>query len=221
MSDANVERAKKLDCASISDAMDRLGVGGQCLGIKPLDHKFRLAGRAFTLLYTPIGLPPGNVGDFVDDAPEGSVIVIDNGGREDATIWGDILTYCAHKRGLAGTVIDGVCRDTALALSLNYPMYTKGYYMRTGKDRVQLEAMNVPVTIGHVRVNPGDILRGDSDGVVVLPRGREGEILDVAEDIERAESRIREAVASGLTLREARAQQQYHTLQRKTDGSRK
>jgi len=219
MADPNVDRASKLDCASLSDAMDRLGIPGQCLGIKPLDHKFRLTGRACTLLYTPIGVPMGNVGDFIDDVPAGSVIVIDNGGREDATIWGDILTFCAHKRGVAGTVIDGVCRDTALALSLNYAMYSRGYYMRTGKDRVQLEAMQVPVTIGHVRVTPGDLLRGDSDGVVVIPRARENEILDTAEGIERAEARIRELVGSGLTLREAREKQNYHTLQRrKEDG---
>jgi 4-hydroxy-4-methyl-2-oxoglutarate aldolase len=217
MTDANVERASRLDCASLSDAMDRLGIPGQCFGIKPLDHKFRMAGRAFTLLYTPVGIPLGNVGDFIDDVPAGNVVVIDNGGREDATIWGDILTYCAHKRNVAGTVIDGVCRDTALALSLDYPMYTKGYYMRTGKDRVQLEATNVPVTVGHVRVQAGDILRGDSDGVVALPKAREDEILETAEGIERAEAKIRELVGSGLTLREARTQQQYHLLQRRKE----
>jgi len=218
MTDANVERAARLDCASLSDAMDRLGIPGQCFGIKPLDHKFRMAGRAFTLLYTPIGTPYGNVGDFIDDVPNGNVIVIDNGGRKDANIWGDILTYCAHKRGGGGTAIDGGCRDTSLALSLNYPMYTKGYYMRTGKDRVQLEATNVPVTIGHVRVNAGDICRGDSDGVVVIPKQRELEVIETAEGIERAEEKIRELVGSGMTLREARAQQQYHLLQRKKDG---
>jgi 4-hydroxy-4-methyl-2-oxoglutarate aldolase len=215
MTDTNVGRAGKLDCASLSDAMDRLAIPGQCFEIKPLDHKFRLVGRAFTLLYTPVGVPVGNVGDFIDDVPENNVVVIDNGGRMDATIWGDILTFCAHRRKLAGTVIDGVCRDTALSLELNYPIYSKGYYMRTGKDRVQLEATGVPVTIGHVRVGPGDILRGDSDGIVALPKAREDEILEVAEGIERAEAKIREAVGSGLSLREARVQQQYHTLQRR------
>ena len=192
MIDANVERAARLDCASLSDAMDRLNIPGQCIGIKPLDHKFRMTGRAFTLFYTPIGAPIGNVGDFIDDVPTGQIVVIDNGGREDATIWGDILTHCAHKRGVGGTVIDGVCRDTALALSLNYPMYTKGYYMRTGKDRVQLEATNVPVTIGHVRVNAGDIVRGN---------GRELEVIETAEAIESVEQKIRELVGSGMTLR--------------------
>ena len=215
MSDNNVARAAKLETATISDALDKLGIAGQCLGIKPLDHKFRMAGRAFTLAYAPVGHPVGTVGDFIDDVPEGGVVVIDNGGRPDATVWGDILTFTANKRGLGGTVIDGACRDTHLALDLGYPMYSRSYSMRTGKDRVQLDATQVVVTIGDVRVAPGDIMRGDSDGVVAIPRDREDEVLDTAEEIDAAEMRIRDAIASGLRLDEARKQQQYHLLQRR------
>lgn len=213
--DKNVERASKLETATLSDALDRLAIAGQCLGIKPLDHSFRLAGRAFTLSYAPVGHPVGTVGDFVDDVPEGGVVVIDNGGREDATVWGDILTFCAHKRGLGGTVIDGACRDTHLALSLEYPMYSRSYSMRTGKDRVQLEATQVIVNVGDARVSPGDIMRGDSDGVVVIPKGRESEVLDLAEQIDTAENKIRDLVASGKRLDEAREELQYHKLQRR------
>src|SRR5215467_2899547 len=203
--DQNVERAAKLDTTALSDALDRLGIAGQCLGIKPLDFRFRLTGRAFTLLYGPAGVPAGTVGDFIDDVPEGSVIVIDNGGRENATVWGDILTMVAHRRGIAGTVIDGACRDTHLSLELGYPIYSRSYSMRTGKDRVQVEAMNGPVNIGDARVLPGDILRGDADGVVVIPRAHENEILTVAEEIDSTEEKIRKAVMEGMSLTEARA----------------
>lgn len=215
MNDANVERAAKLETATLSDALDKLGIAGQCLGIKPLDHKFRLAGRAFTLAYAPVGHPLGTVGDFIDEVPEGHVVVIDSGGRPDATVWGDILTFTANKRGLGGTVIDGACRDTHLALDLGYPMYSRSYSMRTGKDRVQLDATQVVVTIGDVRVSPGDIVRGDSDGVVVIPADREDDVLAAAETIDAAEMRIRDAIAGGLRLDEARKAQQYHTLQRR------
>ena len=215
MTDTNVERAGKLDTATISDALDKLGIAGQCLGIKPLDHRFRLAGRAFTLAYAPVGHPLGTVGDFIDDVPAGNVVVIDNGGRPDATVWGDILTFTASKNGLGGTVIDGACRDTHLALDLGYPMYSRSYSMRTGKDRVQLDATQVIVTVGDVRVSPGDIVRGDSDGVVVIPADREAEVLDAAETIDAAEMRIRDAIAGGLRLDEARKQQHYHLLQRR------
>jgi regulator of RNase E activity RraA len=213
--DQNVQRAAKLDTTALSDALDRLGIPGQCLGIKPLDSRFRLAGRAFTLLYGPAGVPPGTVGDFIDDVPEGSVIVIDNGGRENATVWGDILTMVAHRRGIAGTVIDGACRDTHLSREIGYPIFSRSYSMRTGKDRVQLEATNGPVNIGDARVLAGDILRGDADGVIAIPQAHENDVLTVAEEIDSVEERIRRAVLEGMRLTDARRQHGYHRLQSK------
>jgi 4-hydroxy-4-methyl-2-oxoglutarate aldolase len=213
--DQNVQRASKLDTTALSDALDRLGIPGQCLGIKPLDSRFRLTGRAFTLLYGPAGVPPGTVGDFIDDVPEGNVIVIDNGGRENATVWGDILTLVAHRRNIAGTVIDGACRDTNLSRETGYPIFSRSYSMRTGKDRVQLEATNGPVNIGDARVLPGDILRGDGDGVVVIPQAHEDRLLTIAEEIDATEQKIRQAVLEGLRLTDARKRYGYHQLQSK------
>lgn len=216
MTDKNVERAGKLDCATLSDAMDKLGIEGVCRGIKPRDHGFRMAGRAFTVLYGPVDqVDPGTVGDFLDDLAPGTVVVLDNGGREDCTVWGDIMTQLAHTKGIAGTVIDGPCRDVHLCLELNYPVYSRSFSMRTGKDRVQVDATGVPVNIGDARVCPGDILVGNADGVVVIPREREDEILASAEIIEAAENKIRELVAGGMSLREAREKQGYHSLQTK------
>lgn len=211
--DDGLERAARLDTATLSDALDRFGVSGQCLGIKPLDHGFQMTGRAFTILYGPAAVEPGTVGDYIDDLGPGTVVVLDNGGREDATVWGDILTCVAHGKGVAGTVIDGACRDVHLSLELSYPIYSRGYTMRTGKDRVQVDATGVPVTIGGVRVRPGDLLRGDADGVLVIPREREEEVLAAAEEIDAAEQRIRDAVARGSRLDEARKAQKYFTLQ--------
>jgi len=213
--DQNVQRASKLDTTALSDALDRLGIPGQCLGIKPLDSRFRLAGRAFTLLYGPAGLPPGTVGDFIDDVTESNVIVIDNGGRENATVWGDILTMVAYRRNIAGTVIDGACRDTNLSREIGYPIFSRSYSMRTGKDRVQLEATNGPVNIGDARVLPGDILRGDGDGVVVIPQAHEDKLLTIAEEIDATEEKIRQAVLEGMRLTDARKQYGYHQLQTK------
>ena len=214
-SDPNVARAARLDTATLSDALDKLGIVGQCYRIKPRHHAFRMAGRAWTLLYGPAGNPVGTVGDYIDDVPPGSVIVLDNGGRENATVWGDILTEIAHRRGIAGTVIDGICRDTHLCLSLGYPVFSKDHWMRTGKDRVQVEAVGTPVNIGDARVAPGDILKGDADGVVVIPRAHEERVLQEAEAIEVAEDRIRQAVRGGMRLDEARKQFKYHELQKR------
>jgi 4-hydroxy-4-methyl-2-oxoglutarate aldolase len=214
--DENVERASRLDTATLSDALDKLGLAGQCLGIKPRDHGFRMTGRAYTVLYGPLDASkPGTVGDYIDNLEPGTVVVLDNGGREDATVWGDILTAVAHRKGLAGTVIDGANRDTHLCLTLGYPIFSRSYSMRTGKDRVQVDAEQVPVTIGQARVAPGDLVRGDADGVVAIPRSREDEVLGVAEHIERAEQEIRDLVATGMSLKEARERLQYHKLQTK------
>ncbi len=206
-------RASRLDTATLSDALDKLDIAGQCCKIKPRDNSFRMAGRAWTLLYGPASNPPGTVGDYIDDVPPGCVIVLDNGGRENATVWGDILTEIAHRRRIAGTLIDGICRDTHLCRSLSYPVFSKDHWMRTGKDRVQVEATGVPVNIGDVRVAPGDIVKGDADGVVVIPKEHEDRVLDAADAIEAAESCIREAVRSGMRLDEARRHFKYHQLQ--------
>jgi 4-hydroxy-4-methyl-2-oxoglutarate aldolase len=214
MADRNVERASRLDTATLSDALDKLGIPGQCLGIKPRNQAFRMTGRAYTILYGPIDTAnPGTVGDYIDELEPGTVVVLDNGGREDATVWGDILTGLAHRKGLAGTVIDGANRDTHLCLDLGYPIFSRSYSMRTGKDRVQVDAEQVPVNIGRARVCPGDLLRGDADGVVAIPRAREDDVLAVAEEIDHAEQQIRDLLAEGKTLKEAREQLQYHKLQ--------
>ena len=211
--DTNVARAAALDTATLSDALDRLGVVGQCYHIAGRDPSFEMTGRAFTMLCGPASNPPGTVGDYIDDVPEGHIVVIDNGGRDDATIWGDILTEIAHRRGLGGTLIDGISRDVNLCRSLGYPVFSKGHWMRTGKDRVQVETMDCPVNIGGARVCPGDLLRGDADGVVVLPKEHEDAVLDAAEEISAAEEHIREACRGGMRLDEARKQFKYHQLQ--------
>ena len=212
-SDPNVARARKLDTATLSDALDRLGLGGQCAGIQPRADDFHMAGRAFTILYGPAASPPGTVGDFIDDVPEGDVIVLDNRGREDATVWGDIMTEIAHRRGLGGTAINGINRDVALCRRLGYPVFARAGWMRTGKDRVQVEGVNVPVDLGGVRTLPGDIVRGDADGVTVIPRAQEEAVLSAAEDIHEKEEAIRQSCREGMRLDEARRQFNYHQLQ--------
>ncbi|MBB3002814.1 regulator of RNase E activity RraA [Paraburkholderia tropica] len=205
-----------LDTPGVSDAMDKLGVHGQALGIMPLANYAKVVvGPAFTVKYVPASHPPGTVGDFIDDVAQGDVIVLDNDGRTDCTVWGDIMTQYAGLRGIAGTVIDGVCRDVNRALGDNYPLFTAGRFMRTGKDRVQVESVNATVGIGTARVASRDIVVADANGVVFVPRGRAREVAQIARQIEEVESRIREQIAQGKSLGDARAALGYHTLQTK------
>ncbi|WP_244788186.1 RraA family protein [Cupriavidus pauculus] len=205
-----------LDTPGVSDAMDRLGLPGQCLDIAPLDnYRKTVVGPAFTVKYVSASTPPGTVGDFIDDVQPGDVVVIDNDGRTDCTVWGDIMTQYAGARGIAATVIDGVCRDVMKALGDGYPLFTRGRFMRTGKDRVQVESVNTPVSVGTARVCARDIVVADANGVVVIPRARAQEVAELARKIEEVESKIRNSIASGKTLGEAREALGYHTLQRK------
>ena len=200
----------RMDTTTVSDALDKLGIAGQCLGIKPLDPGFRAAGPAFTIRYVPCGTRGGTVGDYIDDLGPGTVVALDNQQRMDATVWGDILTIVASRN-----VIDGVCRDAPRAIELKYPIFARASHMRTGKDRVAVDAVQCSISIGGVRVDPGDYVLGDWDGVVVVPKERIEQVAEVASRIEQAEDHIRAAVERGERLDQARKNQGYHALQTK------
>ena len=205
-----------LDTPGVSDALDKLGLPGQCLGVAPLDNYRKvIVGPAFTVQYVSASVPPGTVGDFIEDVLPGDVVVIDNGGRTDCTVWGDIMTQYAGSRQIAATVIDGVCRDVNKALGDGYPVFSKGRFMRTGKDRVQVQSVNQPVSVGTARVCARDIVVADANGVVIVPRARAAEVAACARQIESVEADIRALIAQGKTLKEARTALGYHSLQRK------
>jgi regulator of RNase E activity RraA len=208
-------RLRALDTSALSDALDRLGIDGQALGITPLDRSFRTVGQAFTVRMLPRGLSGKSVGDYIDDVPAGAVVVIDNAGRLDATVWGDILTTVAHRDAVAGTVIDGVCRDVGRSIELGYPIFARANTMRTGKDRVAAEAYDQPIQLGGIRVDPADWIVGDADGIVVVPATRADDIVTAAEEITATEDRIRDAVGGGEALVAARERLRYHDLQTK------
>ena len=210
-----VEAFKKMDTASVSDAMDKLGIPCGLKGIKPVVRGRHICGEAFTVHYVPCGTVKGTVGDFLDDVQEGQVVVIDNSGRDYCTVWGDIMTFTASQKKIAGTVIDGVCRDVDGIEEMNYAVYTKSTYMVTGKDRVQVDAVNIPVAMSGVQVRPGDLVLGDDSGVVVVPADMAEKVLEIAQNIEATEQKIIAEVKAGSTLKEARAKLGYHHLQTK------
>lgn len=211
------ERLKKLDVASISDAMDKIGVPCGLLGIHAVVPGRHICGPAFTVHYVPCGPVKGNVGDFLDDVKPGEVVVIDNGGRLYCTVWGDIMTFVAAKNGVEGTVIDGVCRDIPGIRENDYPIFTKSTYMVTGKDRVTVDYVNQPVAVSGVQVCPGDYIVGDDTGVVCVPASLAERVAEIAEGIEKTEQAIIAEVKNGSTLKAARAKLGYHHLQTKEE----
>lgn len=210
-----VEGFKNMDTASVSDAMDKLGIPCGLKGIKPVVRGRKVCGEAFTVHYVPCGMEKGTVGDFIDDVKEGQVVVIDNSGRDYCTVWGDIMTFTATQKKIAGTVIDGVCRDVDGIEKMEYAIYTKGTYMVTGKERVQVDAINVPVSMSGVQVRPGDLILGDDSGVIAVPAEKAEEVLKIAQNIEATEQKIIAEVKCGSSLKDAREKLGYHHLQSK------
>lgn len=209
------EGVRELSTAEVSDALDALRLPGSVYGVGHIAGRARIFGPAYTVRYAPVDIAqPGTVGDYLDETPAGAVVVLDNAGRKDCTVWGGILSQLAAHRGIEGTVVNGVCRDTGEAQEVGYPLYACGRFMRTGKDRVQVESVGEPVSLGDVRVEPGDYVVGDDDGIVVVPAKRVAEVFRRALALRAAEQSIVKATLAGMSLMDARRQAAYHTLQR-------
>lgn len=127
------------------------------------------------------------------------------------------MSLVAQRKGVAGTVIDGVCRDLPAIESMGYPIYSKGCYMVTGKDRVYVDAVEIPVAVSGLQVNPGDVVMADDSGAIRIPLDRAMEVLEAAEKIAAVEAKIEALVRQGVPLKEARRQTGYHTLQTHQD----
>lgn len=210
-----IEKAKGLSTPEISDALDYFSLPGSLLGIKHIAGKKTIVGTAWTVRYVTVDKDNmGTVGDFIDDVKPTDVVVIDNTARQDCTVWGGILSQLAHHKGISGTVINGVCRDTAEANSVGYPLYALGNYMRTGKDRVQVAAVCEPVVISGVLINQGDLIVADIDGVVVVSKSHIKDVIDRAQAMQKIENTILQDTLAGMTISEARKKHNYHLLQR-------
>jgi len=182
-----------VSAANLSDALHR---GGVMQGIKPLFRGMHMVGRAVTVRTYP--------GDWakpvraIDMAEPGDVLVIDSGGVGPA-IWGELATHSAIQRGLAGVVVDGAVRDTDDIIALKFPAFSRLVMPNAGEPKGFGE-IGVPVTVGNLRVEPGDWVLGDGDGVVVLPRTMAVEYANRSMDVLERENRIREEIKEGSTL---------------------
>jgi regulator of RNase E activity RraA len=153
------------------------------------------------------------VGDFLDDVTPEQGVVIDDAGRQAATVWGDIMTVVTAREEIGGTILDGACREVPRIRALRHPVFIRRVSMITGKDRVEVDAFNGPVCIASEHVAPGDLMPADDTAVIRTPRSGIDEVLSVAEDISRTGSRIPEALGAEMTPCEARRRFGYHSLE--------
>ncbi len=184
---------EKVSTANLSDALHR---SGDLEGIKPVAPGLKMVGPALTVRTFP--------GDWakpveaIDQAKEGDVIVIDAGGVGPA-VWGELATHSALEKKIGGVLIEGALRDVREVRTLKFPAFAR-LVMPTAYEPKGLGEIGVPVKAGGVRIQPGDWIVGDDDGVVAIPRERVVEIANRAMDVLERENRIRREISEGSTL---------------------
>jgi 4-hydroxy-4-methyl-2-oxoglutarate aldolase len=188
-----VERLLGIDVSALSDADKTLPIVDPA--VRAMIPEVRMAGPAFTVVAEDDHLP---VMDALAEAAPGDVLVIAaNGGSR--AVFGELFATEARRRGLAGIVADGFCRDLRGLRSIGLPVFARGTTPRAGST-VSRAALGSTITCGGVEVSPGDIVFGDDDGLLVAPVERIEAALDGAELIGRSERAILAAQARGEAL---------------------
>ena len=197
--------------ASVADAVDKVcGRRGYLDSvIKPRINDQRICGPAATVLEaaTDEFVPPQHALDLIDEAPAGSVIVISiEGGVSEVAVWGGLMTAGAVANGHVGAVLDGGVRDlTEIRRDYGFPVYARAVSPGTTLGRYRTVASQVPVKVGGVVVHPGDIVVGDVDGVVIVPKGQAAAVLAMAQEIDNRELEQAKLIIAEKSLRKGLA----------------
>jgi regulator of RNase E activity RraA len=201
---------EKLYVAVVSDVLDSLGHFNQAMsaGIRPLDDSLVLAGYARTGLYQDIyhiakGENPYELEiALIDDLATDDVAVFACGASGRIAPWGELLSTASRARGAAGCVTDGLTRDIRAIREMKFPVFHGGIGPLDSKGRGKASQIDVPVVCAGVRIEPGDIVFGDADGVVVIPAAIEDQVLAGAFEKVSGEDKTRQDLARGVKLRE-------------------
>ena len=208
---------RELFTAVVGDIMDKLGLLRQFLPpkIQPLRQDMVTVGRAMTVLEADVfteacpgsanpllSKPFGLMLEALDDLKRNEIYLC-TGASPTYALWGELMSTRAIKLGAAGAVVDGYSRDTTGILQLNFPTFSYGRYAQDQAPRGKVIDFRVPLEIGGVRVNPGDIVFGDIDGVCIVPREAEKEVIAKALEKARGEKLVKKAIEKGMSAREA------------------
>jgi 4-hydroxy-4-methyl-2-oxoglutarate aldolase len=199
---------ERMFVALISDVLDGLGFRDQALParIRPLDEEAVLFGRARTGLYRDVYAVPADRNPYaleialVDDLKPGEVAVLACGASGRIAPWGGLLTIAARARGASGCLTDGCVRDIRAIRKTRFPVFHGGISPLDSKGRGEIIEIDVPVEVAGVRIAPGDIVFGDADGVVTIPRAIERDVFAKAAEKLAGETRTEEALARGEKL---------------------
>jgi 4-hydroxy-4-methyl-2-oxoglutarate aldolase len=204
------ELRKQLYSPVLADVLDQLGYRNQAMQpfVRPLDEAHVIFGPARTGRYMPVAFDPNDVHPYdieialIDDLRPGDVAVFGcNGPTDSIGPWGELLTTAAQQRGAAGCITDGLVRDVRQIRELGFPVFCGGVSPLDSRGRGKMMTRDTPIECAGVRIDPGDFVFADIDGVVVIP----GAVLTAA--IDRAlkkvsgENSVREALRAGESLK--------------------
>jgi len=198
-----LKELQKIPTASLSDALDRVGVRGfMSHRIKPAFEFQRVAGPAVTIKQIPTHEReiPLRALEAIDSAEPGSVIVVavEGGSADDIALWGGLMGLTAKVRGVRAAVLDGSVRDLIENRELGFPVFSRSIVPSTSVGRLKVVGVNVPISCGDVLVKPGDIIVGDWDGVVVIPLEKLNEVIEIARQIDETERKEAEELRRGI-----------------------
>jgi regulator of RNase E activity RraA len=208
-------RLLKLSTTNLSDAMDKIGIQGAVIGIRPMYNCPRIVGRAVTIKITAAGMLKSehHLGvHAIDAANPGDIIVIDNHGDIKNNCWGEILSMAAKMKGVAGVVVDGAARDVDMCEEFEFPVYARGTVPITARGRIMQESFNTTIRVGDVQVNPGDIVMADVNGVVFIPVEHLEEVLQTAEKIFEKEMAMIVELKEGASILEVDKKYAYEKM---------
>ncbi|CCN47169.1 putative Demethylmenaquinone methyltransferase [Vibrio nigripulchritudo MADA3029] len=208
---------EELFSAVIGDVMDKMGYTQQFFPpyLTTLRRDMVIAGRAMTVLEADVfeevssesanpimAKPFGLMFEALDSLKPNDVYVC-TGSSPDYALWGGLMSTRAIKLGAAGAILDGYIRDSNEILSLDFPIASRGCYAQDQGPRGKVINYNVPLRVGQVQIQPGDIIFGDCDGVLCIPKEIEDEVISKALEKVRGESEVRKALENGMSTVEA------------------
>ena len=188
----------------VGDILDGLGHYHRTLPapVQPMRESMVVVGRAMPALmidvYEPQEKPFGLLTEALDDLRAGEVYLA-SGGDMRCAYWGELLTAAARTRGAVGAVINGYHRDTPKVLEQEWPVFSRGRYCQDSAVRTRVADFRCGIEVGGVRVAPGDLVFGDLDGVVVIPKDREADVVRGALEKARGEKTVRQAIEEGMS----------------------
>lgn len=192
----------------LADVLDGLGHRHTALPgrIRPLKNEWRVLGRVATLSAVTVAAEPAKPYDIelacVDALKPGDVLVATTNGDYASALWGELLSTASRAHGAVGAIIDGLTRDAARILDMDFPVFAAGFSPLDSKGRLDGFQHGQPIRIGDCVISPGDFVFADIDGIVVIPAAAAGEAFPRALEKVSGENTVRAELAKGRSARE-------------------